>query len=340
MSTPALPAYLAPLGLLRVLSAQRDPGTRLVWSPDCARWELTSDALPSLDAVVAWLAREYAPSPIVSPWNGRGGWWGSGRATIDAIRESTSPRLAAYRETVATVDRVLAREGLRAKPEGDAKTRLVRALRDELPDAALPWLDAVWRDDGERLRAAPLLGSGGNDSSYDYASHFARRVLLVLAQPEAVTRAQLGALVTGTTTTHTETESAGVLWPADAPVNPLAYVLALEGACLIASSWASAVPGVHPWQTDLATVGYDAAAPSDRGHGEVWLPYWHQDASLAEVQALLAEGWRVPVGDGLDAVIAATGGHTPPDVHLRRVVLVQRRGQMHEALDAGLYPSA
>lgn len=338
MSEPVLPAYLAALGLLRAIASQRDPTARLTWSKDCTRWEITSDALASLDAVAAWLATAWSPSPLVSPWNGRGGWWGSGADTIETLRASADPRLAPYRATVAAVDRVVARLGLDAKPGGDAKTALVRTLRNGLPDDALSWIDAAWRDDGERLRPAPLLGSGGNEGSYDYASHYARRALVVLAQDEGTTRAQLAALVSGKPTRRTESESAGALWPAGAPVNPLAYLLALEGVCLFSGGWATSVPGAHPWQCALSPLGYETAVAGDEGRGEVWLPYWSGDASLAEVAALLAGGWYTEASDGLGAALGVALGRIPAGVsHVRRAVSVVRHGQAEKWLDGGLY---
>ncbi len=337
VTTSVLPAYLTALGLLRAVGSQCDPAARLAWSEDCKRWEITGDALPSLDAVAAWLARAWTPTPLVSPWNGRGGWWGSGCDTVEAVRASTDPRLASYRATVAAVDSLLARCDVAAKPEGAAKAALVRALRNELPDAALPWIDAVWRDDGERLRPAPLLGSGGNEGSYDYACHYARRALVVIAQPEEATRAQLAALVSAKPTRRTEAESAGALWPAGAPINPLAYLLALEGACLFAAGWSAPV-GAHPWQCALSPHGYATSVAGDEGRGEVWLPYWSGDASLPEVSALVAGGWYAEATDGLGAALGVALGRVPAGVaQVRRMVSVVRHGRAEKWLDGGLY---
>jgi len=342
VSLTPLSAYLAPVGLLRALSA-RDPDARLAWRDDGARWEITSDALPTLDAVAAYLAYEWTPAPAISPWNGRSGWWGGTSADwLDTLRADRSPRLAPWREAVRVADAVIARQGLRAKPEGAAKRSLVRALRSALPDAALPWLDACWSDgEGEHLHPRRMLGLGGAEASYEYASHALRRLLAHVAQPEGVTRAQLAQLVTqspGDATTH-EAVSGGVLAPPGGPTSPLTYLLAIEGAGLLGASQGVAVGASGPWQCALLAGGLDTLAPGDTGLGEVWLPYWTGDASLAEVSALLAGGW--PWGEpdhGLHAALAVALGRLPAGVSaVRRVALVRRHGRVHVALDGGLY---
>ena len=66
---------------------------------------------------------------------------------------------------------------LAKRPEGAAKAELVAALRAELADAALLWLDAVLALSGGGLAYPELLGTGGNDGRLDFTNNFARRLV-------------------------------------------------------------------------------------------------------------------------------------------------------------------
>jgi CRISPR-associated protein Csx17 len=63
-----LASYLAGLGLIRVPGEQADEGATAAWTPD--RLAITT-MVPSLPL---WLADEYKPTPVLSPWNGGSGW--------------------------------------------------------------------------------------------------------------------------------------------------------------------------------------------------------------------------------------------------------------------------
>ena len=63
-----LASYLAGLGLIRVLAAQAEPGLTAAWTPGGLRLQ-TSIADPA-----GWLAAEYVPTPVLSPWNNGSGF--------------------------------------------------------------------------------------------------------------------------------------------------------------------------------------------------------------------------------------------------------------------------
>lgn len=61
-----LMAYLKALGILRLVSEQKDSGARGWWKNDVFWLRSTLDQ----DALVKFFLEEYAPTPIVVPWSG------------------------------------------------------------------------------------------------------------------------------------------------------------------------------------------------------------------------------------------------------------------------------
>src|SRR5207253_449537 len=57
---------------------------------------------------------------------------------------------------------------------------LMRLCRNELPDAMLPWLDAVFILTDDSRKFPPLLGTGGNEGSGSYVSTFAQVIVSLL----------------------------------------------------------------------------------------------------------------------------------------------------------------
>ena len=64
-----LASYLAGLGLIRLIGEQADPGATARWSSRMG-WSSTRPWPTS----PAWLAEEYVPTPVLSPWNGGSGF--------------------------------------------------------------------------------------------------------------------------------------------------------------------------------------------------------------------------------------------------------------------------
>lgn len=176
-SSRPLLGYLKALGVLRVVAGQADRGTRGRWRAGV--FELRSD----LDAeqLTRFLLHEYAPAPVVSPWNGGSGFHPKDdKEAVLALERSDDERLAAYRATIGAARRALARRELADKPGSGDKLPLVRELRRTLPDEALPWLDAAIVVVGDAAAYPPLLGSGGNDGRYDFSNNYAQAVVRCL----------------------------------------------------------------------------------------------------------------------------------------------------------------
>lgn len=335
-SPEPLAHYLKALGVLRLVGEQVDRGARGFWSGECFVLRSALDE----PALLEFLGERYAPTPLISPWNGGSGFFaGDQRAGIDAIAGSDDPRLAAYRRAIGVARRVLERLHLDVKPEKQQKPILVEHLRSELDDEALPWLDAalVLTDDG--LRFPPLLGTGGNDGRLEFANNHMQRLAELLLEPPAPGLLR-GALFGEPTAGLAKGKAVGQFMPAstgganagpgytrDSFLNAWDFVLMLEGAVLFGAAVTrrleAAAPGTmaFPFTVRASASGYASSAASDEQEtrDELWLPLWQQPASVAELRALLSEGRAKvrlrgssgaasrPVGTGVDFARAIAG---------------------------------
>lgn len=344
-ATP-LAGYLKALGVLRLLSA-KFPETRGHWRGD--RFVLTT----SLDreGIEQFFLYEYVPTPIISPWSGRAGFLegddgeGSkrkGAVILGRIEAAAGKRLERYRRVVSAIRNVPVIQQLdqaradrkrldalkKAKrldqagadqlseikrQEAELKSALLRALRNELDESILPWIDACFALSGDDRTPGPLLGSGGNEGSMDFSINhvgylldlidenrddptpLATRLLASSLFADAIPRESssnigfLDTLATGgaNMTAGYEGGSTGNIWDS---------VLAMEGAILFASlttkrleSTASGRP-TFPFAVAPSFAGSGSLAPKESARPELWLPVWSGMSTIAEVSALLAEG--------------------------------------------------
>ncbi len=176
-----LASYLKALGIHRLISEQLDPGATAYWDAD-DRFVLCSTA--DRGELLRFFNEVYAPTPMVTPWNGGGGFYpGDQKAGIDAIAQSEAPRFRSYRENIEICVDLLKGLQLDEKPEGDDKLRLLRHLRARLTDEAIPWIDAAVVI-GEDARYPALLGTGGNDGRLDFANNFMQRLAELFLVPQ------------------------------------------------------------------------------------------------------------------------------------------------------------
>lgn len=168
-----LGSYLGAVGLLSVLGRQADPDATLRWAGD------TPVLGTSIDDVPTWLAAEYRPSVVLSPWNHGSGYGPKDtnqRAYLDELLAMPTERMRSWRE----VHSVAAPLAERSRVEAWDKQRLVRELRNRVPEELLGWIDAAVVLTRTDLKFPPLLGSGGNDGRLDFSSNFHQRLLDVL----------------------------------------------------------------------------------------------------------------------------------------------------------------
>jgi len=307
-----LASYLKALGVLRLVSLQKDNEVRGYWRAGHF-WLVTRLSAQELER---FLLEEYSPTPLVAPWNGGSGFYPKDNTTaIDAIQSSRAARLDRYREAIALCRRFT--EGLEQAPKGDVKFRVQRQLIETAPTWMREWMAAVFviGSDGEPDYPA-ILGTGGNDGRFDFTNNFMQRLVALFdcddvhARP---TREAVGELsrslwaVPGAGSHHATMgqfdpgsvsgANFGNGFRGQSVTNCWDYVLLLEG-CLTLSASATRRLAVHapsraaaPFAVHSAAGGYASASSADElCRGEQWFPVWSSPASYAEVRSLFSEG--------------------------------------------------
>lgn len=308
-----LAAYLKALAILRLVTEQADPGARGWWRNDA--FVLKSKLDPA--ALREFFCGRYVPTPVIAPWNGGSGFYPKdNREALDAILGSSDSRFSRYKAAVESAQSLLQRLNIGDKPDKDIKAQvLLPALRSELPDDALPWLDAAVVLTSEGPKYPPLLGTGGNDGRLDFTNNQMQRLVELLAPADerarVTVRERLESALFGMASPSMTSVAIGQYSPSaaggansgfgferDSATNPWDYVLLIEGAMLFAAAAskrldaASGSGMVAPFMVSASGVGYASAAGSDpsTSRHELWLPLWDRPASLRELRQLLAEG--------------------------------------------------
>src|SRR5205085_615737 len=154
-----LGSYLKTLAVLRLVSEQADPTVRGWWDGACFCLETKLDEA----GLVEFFLERYAPTPILSPWNGGSGFYPKDRKVgLDAIVTSDDARFAVYGQTIVRAKDIVARVGAdkagSAAEEDTRRTTIQLMCRNTLPDACVEWLDAAVGISAEGKRAfAPIL---------------------------------------------------------------------------------------------------------------------------------------------------------------------------------------
>ncbi len=312
--------YLKALGVLRLVGEQFDQRVRGAWhgSAFVIETERTKDEL------VDFFLNRYRPTPIVAPWNNGSGFHTSGKGkkgtTLPAIKNSTTPRLKLYRETIEEAEKLLSAcmtpeiAALESAKRSEAlKPILIPACRNRLPDDAIRWIDAVViiADQSSTL-LPPILGSGGNDGNLDFSLTFMGRLAEVIALDDSSDTAsgdqQLRASLFGG-------EAAGVIFspghfhPAGVGgvnattgleaaflANPWDYVLAVEGVLMFANAvtrrlGAETNAGASfPFTARMTATGFGTATTNDDARYEMWLPLWSRMTNIEELKFIFSEG--------------------------------------------------
>jgi CRISPR-associated protein Csx17 len=353
---------LKALGLLRIVSRQGDQSARARWRDGVFELRSKFDE----EELVSFVLEDYSPSPVLSPWNGRSGFYvRGGSAAIKAserIEQALLSRLATYRGLIEQTREILDDLGLKEKPSSDEqKAELVRRLRRCWPDDAIEWLDAAIVLTGPKPAFPPLLGSGGNDGSYDFSSNFMQSLCHVLLDEDGdASRALLDASLRGTPSPMEKMAIAHFLrdasptnspqGEADSLGNPWDLILAMEGTLLLAAGVArrhGAAAGsalVAPFTVRSTAAGYGSAVGGETGRAEIWLPLWSGWAAVSEIATLAREA-RAQVGrgrarrqasSGLDFARAAGGLGVARGIDaFERYAILERAGQSNLAVPAG-----
>lgn len=98
--TRPLSSYLKAVAILRLVAEQKDPGAKGYWQEDTFIIETNLDDTALQD----FFCNEYAPTPIVAPWNGGSGFYlGDSMDAMEAILSSDDPRFYEYRRIISQI---------------------------------------------------------------------------------------------------------------------------------------------------------------------------------------------------------------------------------------------
>ena len=327
--------YLKALGILRLVSEQKDPKATGRWNRD--QFVLTSTL--DRETLLKFFLEEYQPTPVLAPWNGGSGFHPKDNSkALESVAKSESERLQPYANALVAAQIALKRMGLGEKPTPEQKANLLLLCRNTLPEDALEWLDAsfVLTEDGAKY--PPLLGTGGNDGRLEFTNNFMQRITEVMdattgkplehslqrlgvavfadAVASPLAKAPVGQFLPGTAGGANATSG----FDAASAVNPWDFILMIEGALLFASASVKRLESTdtgalaYPFCVRQAGVGYGSATSSDESasRSEMWVPVWTQRAvTVAELSAIFSEG-RSQVGsraarNGVDFARAVVG---------------------------------
>ena len=331
-----LASYLKALGVLRLISSPAnhvsgeaaDSYARGWWENECFHLRTTL----SRNALLRFFLHDYAPSPIIAPWNGGSGFYaGDNKDGFAPLAENqVAGRFTHISAAIRKAARTVAGLDLAKRPEGAAKVELVAALRAELADTALLWLDAVLALSGGGLAYPELLGTGGNDGRLDFTNNFARRLVspakpaglfdassgepsnyaaplledsLLAAPVLGLCSAAIGQFAPGAAGGPNATNG----YSADSEVNPWDFVLMLEGATAFAgaatrrhqsaltSGTTTRSGASFPFTVRAVGAGWGGveAADENDARAEFWAPIWRRPARALEIDSLLGEGRAV-----------------------------------------------
>jgi CRISPR-associated protein Csx17 len=190
-----LSGYLSALGVHRAIH-------RLLDSEAQGRWHRGMYVLRSrftaIDELAHALHAGFQPESIVSPWNSGSGFAANGKSRaaediLEWVRSSTDERLKPLQRSVAASDWVVS-EGRRLgladlwdKKDTKWKPEVLRLCRNELPDAAIAWLDAaIALGQANSPSYSSLLGTGGNLGRLDLSANYLQQARTALEHHESV----------------------------------------------------------------------------------------------------------------------------------------------------------
>lgn len=264
----------------------------------------------------------------------------------------------AYKRRLAAAERVFA----------DRKARLIPSCGLRWRGLQRRWMDAaIVLPDGGKPVFPALLGTGGNDGRLDFTNNYYQRLVELFdpetgqPRPNAIERIQAAlwgdpgpVLLRGVATGQYLPGSAGGANSGSGPtgessVNPIDFVLALEGTLFFAASVTrrldiqAGVQAAAPFAVRSAGTGYASASAADEGpRGEQWMPLWEQPMVVSELLHLFAEGrsrmGRSPVREPLEFARAVARLGVARGIRaFERFGYIERNGQSNLAVPLGRF---
>lgn len=375
-----LASYLKALGVLRLISSDAnhvqgraaDLKARGWWEDE--RFHIGT--MLDRDAVCSFFLNDYAPTPIIAPWNGGSGFYPKdNKDGFDPLTaETVAKRFCPLASAIGIASKAIDRRSLAKPPKDDDKVELVAALRAELPRRSLDWLDAAVALSGGGLAYPSLLGTGGNDGRLDFTNNFMRRLVskgtaagglfeassgrptgdaesdlarsLFDIPSRGLTAAKIGQFAPGTAGGANGTSG----YSADSLVNSWDFVLTLEGAVAFAGAATRRhqnAPGSKasfPFSVSAVGAGWGGVDATDdnEARAEFWAPLWPRPVTFLEIAALLCEGRAVLRGrtarDGLEFARSASSlGVSRGVSEFVRYAFLKRAGDAYRATPLGRY---
>lgn len=342
-----LASYLKAIGALRLISSNANHVDGNAADPDARGWwendQFRLSTRLSREELCDFFLQEYAPTPIIAPWNGGSGFYEKdNKDGFDPISSGeVAKRFTSFANAIRHASEIVAIHGLDQSPKDVAKTAFVAELRAAMPDDAVDWIDAALALSGSGLEYPQLLGTGGNDGRLDFTSNFMRRLVskrkdegifdsktgqhskaapsllassLFDVRSNDLLSAAVGQFSPGATGGPNSTSG----FEGGGRINPWDFVLTLEGAVAFAGAATRRHPGApesgasFPFTVrQMVGAGWGGieAADEDDARAEFWAPLWSRPARFVEIKALFSEGRAVLNGrtarSGLDFARAA-----------------------------------
>lgn len=327
INTSPFYSYLSGIALIRMVPRLRG------W------WEGNTFYInQSWEEVSRYLLQDYAPSPILTPWNKSGGWLVTSKAKknvqhVETYRNSNVSRFRFLREAVATVDEVIkpyldsgqlnANKGWASDEQKDS---FVSELRSQVPDFFLAWIDTVYAFLPKEPIPIPIVGKVGSEGTGEYSKSFGDALFEVFdsnGSSKQGAEAALRAMLLGETAPIRGKASPGLYDPSSSGLgrnfqsgsklepqpNPWGVILALEGVIAFASRITNRFDGSDPGSPTIpfsiwgSKVGYPSAAEQEDVRMELWLPVWNRPLGKVQLESLFRAGRSRlddrPVRDGL-----------------------------------------
>jgi CRISPR-associated protein Csx17 len=335
--------YLKALGILRLVAEQADPEARGYWRGDTFVLRTKLDKIE----LSKFFLHEYRPTPIVAPWNSGSGFYyqeeklkqkdlttnkriktgmrnqpTAATRIVDSLLSSSGKRFEQYRQNIKVIKNLIGGIGYTEAPDSESKENFIQAVRNNLPDDAIGWIDAAVVLTSEKAKYPPLLGTGGNDGNTDFTSNFMQRQFDVFnldGKPTKKSQIWLdGALFSTPQDGLLSGVAIGQFFPSavgglnsitgfdsNSLVNPWDFILMIEGTLLFAAASVKRLKnselGVlsYPFSVRTSGVGYGSATKKDEdtsnSRAEIWVPMWNRPALSKEITLLFSEG-RAQVG--------------------------------------------
>lgn len=330
-----LMGYLKALGVLRILSEQKDPDVRGCWRDGVF---VLSSILTS-EELTNFFLNTYKPTPVVVPWSG-GDFFGVSLETntgpysktptaskiIESFLSTSSDRLADYRSALNSALSTFSQCGISTKGDmenKELKRRYISALRNASLESVANWIDTCAVLTSDKTTFSSLLGSGGgSDGNTHFSDNFMQNLWEVLPdfdsqrkKPKSSSHTLLDNALWGTNTSELVPNRTSSLYDAGAGggvnagqgfkrisfANPWNFILCLEGSLVFAGAisrrQATGEKGraAFPFQVRLTSTRLDSSTDKETSGREIWLPIWEKWATYSEVAMVFTEG-RVAIG--------------------------------------------